>query len=97
MDKPVEVSGSASRKDIQERIRKDQIKDRLLRMFQYHPPQTAWREEAHAMINAAALEFATTFAMQCPDLTDIELAQVTTAIQQARMLANQIITYKEIL
>lgn len=71
--------------------------NRLADLFSYHPPQTEWRREAHGAINDAAFGFAKAFAVLCPDLTEAELMQVITAIQQARMLANQIITYKEVL
>lgn len=71
--------------------------NRIAAMFSYHPPETNWRKEAHGAVNDAAFVFAKTFVSVCPCLTDDEMMQVVTAIQQARMLANQLLTQKEVL
>jgi hypothetical protein len=77
-------------------VDREQLLNTIADMFSYHPPQSEWRRAAHEEVNDCAFRFAKAFVVMCPDLTNAELMQVITAIQQARWLANQILTYKEI-
>ena len=63
--------------------------------FKYHPPLTPERIKAHEAINQAALAFALTVEENVKDDNCKNLA--FSAIQQARMFANQGITIDELL
>lgn len=62
--------------------------------FQYHPPQTQERREAHERVNKAAMAFAEVILDEVED-ENLKLFAFY-AIQQARMFANQAITIKEV-
>jgi hypothetical protein len=58
--------------------------------FNYHPPTTQDRRDAHAEVNAAAMDMAQSVLAHVQDEKCREMAFF--AIQQARMFANQGIT-----
>lgn len=64
--------------------------------FQYHPPLTEERKAKHDLIGRSALTFAQELrsAVGCDDPM---FQQIVNCIQQARMLANQAVTYQDIL
>lgn len=63
-------------------------------MFSYHPPTNEERIRKHEAINNASLEFATVlfYTINDPVLRD----QAINAVQYARMIANQMVTYEDI-
>lgn len=62
--------------------------------FQYHPPITKARELNHDSINQAALDFAKVIDLCVVDVDCKKMAFF--AIQQARMFANQGVTFDEL-
>ena len=67
----------------------------IAEQFKYHPPTTETRKLKHDTVNQAALDFALKIGEIIPD--DDPLYQtILNSIQQARMFANQSITYREI-
>lgn len=66
----------------------------LKEYFQYHPPTTQERREAHQAVNDAALAFAEVIVARVQDEDTRKMAIF--AVQQARMFANQGITVDEL-
>jgi hypothetical protein len=66
----------------------------LHEQFRYHPPVTAERKRAHEEVNKAALYCAETLLCFVEDETWKQ--KIIDALQQARMLANQAITFQEL-
>lgn len=62
--------------------------------FEYHPPTTQERKDAHARVNAAALEFARVLQELVKNKPCRDMAFFS--IQQARMFANQGIALDEL-
>ena len=67
----------------------------LKEVFLYHPPTTAKRIEAHKCINEAAYEYMSRLVSVVKDKS--LLLSCYYAVQQARMLANQAVTFEELL
>ena len=63
-------------------------------LFKYHPPKTAERIAKHDLINKLALDLAKAVDESVQDETTKQYAIF--AIQQARMFANQGITFDEL-
>lgn len=73
--------------------KKDWLSVPLEEQFRYHPPTTEERKQKHDTVNNAALECAKAL---CGCVRDEHYQQkIIDAIQQARMLANQAVTFEE--
>jgi len=63
--------------------------------FKYHPPVSLERQIKHDLVNKAALAFALEIEQIIP-YSDPLHDTIINSIQQARMFANQSITYQEL-
>jgi hypothetical protein len=73
---------------------KPELEVPLEEQFRYHPPTTVERKAKHEAINAAALECA---KVLCTCVRSAKNQQkLIDAIQNARMLANQYVTFEEL-
>lgn len=63
--------------------------------FKYHPPVSVTRQVKHDIVNQAALAFALKIGDAIP-CYDPLYQTILNSIQQARMFANQSITYQEL-
>lgn len=66
----------------------------LHEQFRYHPPVTDKRKEQHETINESALKCAETIVPLIED--EAWKQKIIDALQQARMLANQAVTFQEL-
>ena len=63
--------------------------------FNYHPPTTEERKAKHDRINQASLAFAKEL-IDVVGENDPYAQRIIDLIQQARMIANQVVTYQDI-